>query len=247
VEFNQVIGFLNEYFRPLILITASCFTIFFAFQKFSKKITAQSTVSMGLFSDKYISNVVLTNKRDNVVSIWSICAVFDKDNCLELDKFNPPIILKSYETISLPFPKYSSLSINGDKYKPHFISGKVELYIDDGNKMMKCEQQFKSDNLDIFTKVSKNIATFNGHVFDDTVGYFISYFYEEKSHTAFVSNSGFISNEWGFSPNHFGDEVVTPQLIDWFMKHHDFDKIFSNYVVFKVNYPNYKEVLSKSV
>jgi len=247
MAFSQIICFLNENFKPLILITASCFTIYFAYQKFSNKVTANSTVTSAVFSGKYISNVVLTNKKDKVVSIWSVNAIFDKDNYLELDKYNPPIILKPYETISLSFPKYSSLSINGDKYLPDFISGKTELYIDNGNKMIRCDQQFKSNNLDAFTRIYKNITKFNGHVFDDSVCYFITYYYKDKSHTAFVSKSGFISNEWGFSPNSFGNVAITHQLIEWFLKHYDFDKIFSNYVVFKVNYPNYQEVLSKRV
>ena len=240
MDFSQLIVFLNEYFRVLILTAGFCITLFFAYQKVTNKITAEIKISFGPFTEEYISSVILINKKDKVVSVWAVYVVFEKDISLKLDSFDPPIIIKPYETISLTFPKYSSLSINNCPHEPDFYSETQDLYIDIGQKFIKCERQIKTNSLKIFTPIFKSIKTFNGHVFNEQVAYFISYIYEDKYHTAFVSESGYISNEWGFFPNHFGSNEITPESIDYFMKQNHFDKIFSSCIVYKVNYPNYQ-------
>jgi len=223
----------------------SVLAIYFGFQKITNKVIARYTASMNLFSSEYISNVVLINKRDKVVSICSLNAVFEKNYSLELNTFDPPLILKPYESISISLPKFTSLSIANDAYHPDYIGGKLDLYIDTGVKIIKCQKQYTSNDLNVFTKVSKHTSSFNGHVYNKSVKYFISYFYDRKNYTAFVTESGIIDNEWNFSPNNFGQKNITPQKIDHFLKYHHFDKLFSNYVIFKVNYPNYHEVLRK--
>jgi hypothetical protein len=235
IDLSQIFCFLNDYL-PILLIIATLFTIYFAIKKIGNKVTAQYTFSSPLFSEEYISNVVLSNKKDKTLSVWSINVVFDKHFTLTLEKFNPPIILKAYETVSLSLPKYSSLSVGSDRYKPNYLAKDVNIYIDIGHKLIKCEKNSKKDNLSHFTSVSMSITKFNGHVFDETVAYIIAYYYQGKSYTAFIAESGIISNEWDFSPNHLGNSV-NMGTIRSFINQYGFHGLFSNYECFKVDYP----------
>jgi hypothetical protein len=81
-----------------------------------------------------------------------------------------------------------------------------------------------------------SITKFNGHVFDETVAYIIAYYYQGKSYTAFIAESGIISNEWDFSPNHLGNSV-NMGTIRSFINQYGFHGLFSNYECFKVDYP----------
>lgn len=237
IDLNQIFCFLNDYFRPILLIIATLFTIYFAIKKIGNSVTAQYTFSSPLFSEEYISNVVLSNKKDKTLSVWSINAVFDKNFTLTLEKFNPPIILKAYETVSISLPKYSSLSIDLDKYIPNYTTNDTNIYIDIGHKLIKCKNNTKKDSLSHFTSVSMNITKFNGHVFDETVAYIMAYYYQGKSYTAFITGSGIISNEWDFSPNHLGNNI-NEGTIRSFINQYGFHELFSNYKCFKVDYPN---------
>lgn len=233
----QIFDFLNTYFRPILLITGTGFGIYFSLQKVGTKIAAEYKVSKSRFCAQHISNIVLSNKKDKTISIWSIHAVFDKDFKLELDKFDPPKILKAYETVSLLLPKYSSLGINGDNFIPDYFRGNVSLYIDTGDKFIKCKEEIKKDFLNFYTPINRNSYKFNGHVFDESVAFILNYFYSDKSYTAFICKSGFIGNEWQFGLNHLGDNEITEITIEWFVKQYGFDKLFTNYLCFKVNYP----------
>ena len=244
IDLSQIFCFLNDYFRPILLIIATLFTIYFAIKKIGHKVTAQYIFSIPLFSEEYISNVVLSNKKDKTLSVWSINVVFDKNFNLTLEKFNPPIILKAYETVSLSLPKYSSLSAGSDRYKPNYLAKDLNIYIDIGHKLIMCEKNSKKDNLSHFKPVSMNITKFNDKVFDETVAYIIAYYHQGKSYTAFIAESGIISNEWYFSPNHLGNNVNVGTIRS-FINEYGFHELFSNYECFQVDYPNINLVFKK--
>lgn len=239
------IEFLNVYFRPILLVIGSCLAIYLGVQKFGSKITAQYTVSDSTYTTQHISNIVLTNKKDKPQSIWAIFALFNKDYQLELDKFNPPLILKPYESISIKLPEYSSLSIGGDEYKPDFF-GEVAIYADVGERLLKCSEQNKKDVLSNFKHISKQKIQFNGHVYNHRVTYIIDYLFDGKVSTAFVCG-GFITNEWDFSPNHLGNKEISSRQLESFLKMNGFDKVFSNYHCYKVNYPHTEFVFAKKL
>ena len=222
----------------------SFFAIYFAIQKFGNKVSAQYTVSMDLYTSEHISNIVLSNKKDKTLNIWSVHALFEKEYQLELDKFDPPLILKPYESVSVSLPKYSSASIGSDVFNPDFMSPHLEIYADIGDKLLKCSQHSKKDQLKNFKHISKQNTQFNGHIYNDRVSYILSYYYEETLHTAFICR-GLITNEWSFSPNHLGNKEFTAKEIEYFLVQYGFDELFANYHCYEVNYPRTKLVFFK--
>lgn len=244
IELSCIFGFLNLYFKPVLLIISGCFAIYFAIQKFGNKVTAQYTFSMGLYTSDRISSVVLANKKDKTISVWSIHAVFDKEYQLELDKFDPPIVIKPYESTSFTLPEYSSATIGSDEFQLDYLDRNIELYIDIGHKLIKCSKQFKSDYLQIFTHISKHNLTFNGHIYNDRVSYILSYYYDDKLHTAFICG-GMVTNEWEFRPNHLGNKEVTANQLENFLINEGFDSVFTNYQCYKVNFPRTELVFRK--
>ena len=245
IELTQAIDFINLYFKPLFLVISSIFGIYFTIQKIGDKVEIIFETSKGQFSKTRISNIVLTNKKNKLINIWSINAVFNKELKLNLDEFNPPLILKPHESLSLTLPDYSNLNINGEDYKFSMLQKNIEVYIDSGDKCITCIKKSKNNNNSVYTQISKEIYKFNAHTYNEYVSYILVYFYQNESKTAFISHNGYIGNEWEFSPNHFGNVEVTPDNILNMLKSSGLHSVFTNYICHKVNYPMTELVFSK--
>jgi len=217
---------------------ASAFAIYFAFQKIGNSVSASYEVSMELFSAEYISKVILSNKKDKTISVWSMHAVVNKDMQLELNKFDPPLILKAYETIAISLPKYSELYLGNDKFLPEFMTNDIRLHIDIGDKLLACkDEKKKPDTLKYFSQIGKRGVYFNGHIYNDHVIHILCYYYDEKPHTAFIDKSGIIGNEWGFSYNNIGKADASSDDVREFLENSGLSDIFTNYLCYKVTYP----------
>ena len=220
---------------PLYIIMA-IFALYFYIQKIQKKVVAQFNVSWQLFSEPYISKLVLTNKKDNTLTIWSAHATIYKDIRVELDVFDPPLVLKPYETLSISLPKYSTLLLNGEEYDPNYSFESTKIYLDIGSKDLVCESEVKKDVLHHYREAKKYTAHFNGHVYNKTVAFILVYSLEGTVYTAFIAENGAIGNEWDFVPNHLGNTVSVSE-IKLMLRQFGYDKLFSTITCFAVNFP----------
>lgn len=230
-----MLDFLNEIARPVLLLIASVFSIFIAWGKFGRKVLVSYSVVSEGFSSARISNIVLQNKKDRPICIYSIHAVFENDIWLELEKFNPPRVLKSFETVGIKTSEYSATTVGNNSYHPDFL-GHVEIYIETEKDLMLCQRQRKVNKLKDHTQACKDTVKFGEFVFDETVSHILDYFYNGKSHVAFIHKSGYIGNEWKFGVNHLGSEA-SDESIKTFMVEKEIDKVFSNYILYRVRYP----------
>ncbi|MCF2947978.1 hypothetical protein L0668_07660 [Paraglaciecola aquimarina] len=225
------IAFSNDKFRPILLLIASVFTIYFAYKKIGNKVTAKYTVGTSSFESERITEVVLSNKRDKPVAIHSIHAVFENDLWLQLDKYSPPEILKPFESIALSTKPYSFLSVGGDKFEPNYLDATIYLLSDE--KTIKCDSSITKNILDKYTKISVNTCQYNGFVYDETVAFILVYIINDELKTAFIHSSGYIGNEWGFNPNHLGQEATKNNLFGM-LHHYNFNKVFTAFTLYKV-------------
>lgn len=232
---NPIIDFLNNIARPILLTIATVFTLIFAWNKIGRNVTATYKVGAEKNSSTRIMNIVLTNKKDKSLSIYSIHAVFENDIWLKLAEFNPPKILKAFESIGVDLQEYSKTSIDGDTYKPDFF-GKVGIYIETETDFLLCNEQKKNNSLKIYRIATTETYKFGDFVYDENVSYMLNYFYNSKSNVAFIHRSGYISNEWAFGVNHMGVEA-TNESIQSFIKDNEFENIFTNYICYKVEFP----------
>ncbi|EGQ7814862.1 hypothetical protein ABVD54_003435 [Vibrio parahaemolyticus] len=223
----------SDYFRPILVLITSIFAIYFAWKKIGHNIMVQYSVVHEGFSAPRINEIILSNNKDKPVSVYSIYATFDNDLLLELKKFSPPEVLKPYETIGIFTDQYSALRVNNDDFSPNFLD--AEIWVESAEKTIRCKARKRQNLLANYRKVSKNCHKFNGFVFDETVAYILSYVVDKRLKTAFIHFSGYIGNEWDFSPNHLGDESkVNVATIMVMLAETGLGELFSDYQVIEV-------------
>lgn len=195
-------AFLDAEFRPLVIMASSGFGLYFASKKVGQKVAAQYRLAATMFQPFQIREVVLSNKKDKPVNIYSVHAVFNGDLWLELEKCSPPKVLKPYESLVLKVRPYSFLQVGNDNYEPEFMS--AEIYIESDDKLVRCESRCRPSLVDRFRRVSVVRCSYNGFVYDDSVAFILLYVLDDSLKTAFIHKSGYIGNEWDLTPNHLG-------------------------------------------
>lgn len=73
MEYLSIIWeWLDQQFKPVIVLSASIFTVFFALKKIGNKVNVTYTVTSGGSSHTRINNIVFQNKKDKPLSIYKI-------------------------------------------------------------------------------------------------------------------------------------------------------------------------------
>lgn len=225
---------IDQQFRPVVVLSASIFAVFFASKRIGHKIYVAYDITVGGLSGARINNMVFQNKKDKPESIYKIVAVFDKSYILEIYKCSPPLILKPYESISVETEEYSYLSVGENRYSPKLWN--AEIYIETDNKVIKCKSRsYKTLDSD-YMKISKTINKFNDIVYTDNVAYILVYAVKDVNKTAFLYDSGLILHEWDF---HFtaigisGEKLEAYEIFQFLEKYHS--KTIDSYSLYRMN------------
>ncbi|PMJ35679.1 hypothetical protein BCV29_02505 [Vibrio cyclitrophicus] len=231
---TEIVDFIFQEGRTLVYFIASAYALYFYHTKIGFNITASYQTGSGLYTEEQVTKLILNNKKDRTVQIWSIYLVIENDIKIELYNPEEPIVLKGGESLAIKPEAYTKLTVGADQFKPKFGYGNIKFYVNTGSKVVKCGRVKVKDNFLANLKQASVLRTkFGGHLYDDSVLYILVYFLNGKEHTAFIDKHGFIGNEWGLSPNSFGEQTLTPQLIEATLKHYGYTEIFSNYVCFE--------------
>lgn len=218
------------------------FSIYFAWKKINHKILAYITVGHDRLSATRISNIVLSNLKDKPVPIFSIYAIIDRDISVEVEKFDPPLILKGLESLSINTSPVSSYFIGAENYEPRFMPPQeLELYLVSTGKPIKCKistppsiQSLKE--LSKYSMATARTKRFNGFVYNESLAYAIIYHTEGQHKTAFIERSGFICKEWQYQYNMIpAEKMRNADGVREFIRHCGYDKIFTNYSVIPVS------------
>lgn len=236
MNISEIINFLSQEGRTLVYFIASSYALYFYHTKIGFKVTASYQIGGSLYTEGQVTKLVLNNKKDRPVPIWSIYLVIENDIKINLYEPDEPIVLKGGESIAIRPELYSRLSVGTDEFKPNLMDEKVRFYVNTGSKIIKCGQVKVKDNFLVnLNQATTSRSKFGGHLYNESVIYILVYFLHGKEYTAFIDKRGFIGNEWGLSPNSFGHQTVTPQLIEATLEHYGYNEIFSNYVCFERN------------
>ncbi|MFQ2302484.1 hypothetical protein ACK32U_22345 [Aeromonas dhakensis] len=232
--FEIIVSWLNDNFRAIIAVISLSISMYFAYQKIGNRITITYQVSGGRYADTQISKLVVSNRKDKTISIWSIYAVLENDTKYEIYRPSAPLTLKSGESIGIAPEPYTSLLIDGEKIIPDFISGKIDFYVNLGKETVKSvSEKPKKDPISTYRTASKQTLLFDNQLYNENVRFILVYFSEGKKKFAYFEQNGFIGNDWGMAPNHMGQSNYTAQDILSMLDNYGYSKIFSNYVCFE--------------
>lgn len=186
--------------------------------------------------------MVFSNKKDKPVNIYAVYAVFNDGLWLELERCTPPRILKPYESMALTMKPYSKLRVDNAEYKPEFSN--ATIYIESDDIFIKCESMYRPQLSNNHKKISIYRYSYNDFIYDETVAFILVYVLDKSLKTAFITKTGYIGNEWDFSPNHLRG-AATEVNIKSMIHSHGFDSAFSSYVLYRVDALGKLQIISE--
>ena len=182
-------------------------SFYLAWKKLGTKVVASPTFGFDRTTAYRITHVDLSNLKDRPMAIHSMHAVVNNEISYEIDKFEPPLILKALESLRIETRPYSRLWLGSEKYKPDFVlPNRIDIYLVLSDRMIKCEPgshpsllPFKT--LNKYQRANKETERFNNVVYNEHAAYAITYSQQGQVKTAIIDRSGFISQEWNFEFN----------------------------------------------
>lgn len=221
----------------LLTVIATCFSIYFGYQKVNKKICVSFSVSDGNLYPAHISNLVLLNKRDNAITIKCINLKIGEKGTLKLVEFNPPLVLKAYDAQLIEVKKYSYIYGRDGEVVIELTDELTFTAIANGGKKIKCltESSGTVTLEGLKEMITINTSTFNDIVLTDRMSYI--FFYRDidnvsdLKHVIFDRN-GFIPDYSLFGVNCFPDFSIE-EFRSFLINGGRHDR-FSNYSLFKV-------------
>lgn len=231
--FDSFLQWVNLNWRAIITLLSFVITAYFTFQKIGNKVSITYQTGASRYSDEQIIKIVISNKKDKTISIWSIDAIIENDIKFSVYAPNAPLILKSGESISIAPKQYSNLSLNGEQFAPNFLFGKIDFYANIGNEIIRCiPDRITSNHNTTYRVATKSSISIEGHLYNESVRFILIYYYENKKKIAFIEDCGFIGNEWGMTPN-FIEPGYTAIDIQAMLENYGYNNMFTNYVCFE--------------
>jgi len=216
----------------LLTVIATGFTIYFGYQKVTKKICVSYSISSSQLYDGHVTNLVISNKRDNCIVISSIDLGIGGKGCFELVKFDEPLVLKGYEAKLIDVPKYSVISdINGPVSIGVFESLFFSVVTMSGD-VINCDVESPLDIKNLDGRLYKRTSAFNDIVLTNRMGYIFTYSVKGKVRDVIIDKHGFISGSTPFRYNMFND-ISKDSFSDFLIRdgYHDF---YDDYALFMV-------------
>lgn len=218
----------------LLTVIATSFTIYFGVQKVSKRICISYSMATSRLYDSHVSNLVVSNKRDNSVVISSINLRIGRKGNVELVKFDEPLVLKGYESKAIEVPKYSSLYGKDGAVKIDILESLFFSITTMAGDIIECDVESSLNTDGLNDRLHKRTITFNDIVLTERMGVIFSYFLNGESKNVIIDRSGFISGNTPFRGNMFVD-LSKEYFQDLFINegYHDY---FDNYAFHRVNH-----------
>lgn len=231
----------QEFFKIVPGLVVFPFTMYFAWKKLGVKVTASITTGYERTVAPRISDVVLINIKDKPVTVFAIYATIG-DIYWELDKFDPPIVLKSLESTRLGMNPYSELWLDSGKYEPDFLKANdIKIFLVLSHKVVKCKMVTHPNLMHFpafkgYRNACKHSKRFNNIVYNEFAAYAITYSLNSEIKTAIVDRSGFICCNWNFHFNMFPPEAMNSrENLKQYLDVAEFGKMVKGFTVHALN------------
>lgn len=207
------------------------FTVYLAWKKVGVNVTASISSRHERAVASRISEVVLINLKDKPITVFGIYAVCNEKIYWEIDRYDPPIVLKSLESTRIETKPYSTLRLGAEKYNPDFLSDKIQIVLVTPHKVVKCKMVTHPDLMRIpalasYQNALKHTQQYNDIVYNEFAAYAINYVLDSKIITAIVDCSGFICCNWKFHFNAIPPEALkTEKELRKYLEAVEFEKM----------------------
>lgn len=232
----------QEFLKIVPGIVIFPFSFYLAWKKIGIDVAASFTVCSDRITAERISEVVLVNLKDKPIAVFAIYAVIGDDISWEVDKFDPPIILKPLESSLIETKPYSELYLDAEKYEPDFIlNAKIDIYIATSHKILKCKAVSHPNLLRIplfknYRSATKSTRCFNNIVYNDRAAYAITYVINSEKITAIVDKFGLITENFSFGFNKLPAECLISEVdLKNYLEKTPFGKMVNYFIVNKLN------------
>jgi hypothetical protein len=184
-------------------------SFYLAWKKLGVSVSASFTTYHQRTVAPRIGTILLNNHKDRSLAIFAIWAVVDREVAFEVERFDPPLVLKAHESIQIETKPYSQLHLVTGPYVPSFtLKEGVDLYLVLTNGIVRCKLAGHPDldSLSAFSEyhiAGKEVNCFNGLVYNDQATYAITYRIKDEVKTAIVDDGGYICRGWDFRFNSF--------------------------------------------
>ena len=225
----------QEFLKILPGLAIFPLTFYLAWKKIGYRVTGSITSTLQRTSAPRISHIVLVNHKDRPIPVYAVQAVIAGKKTFTIEEFDPPLILKALESITIETTPYSSLDFSDGPWKPAFSSKELEIFLITSGKTVKVEIESHPSirKLQTFLPYEHGVKSsfkFNGKVYNKEVAYAIAYKAGEEKRIAFVDVAGLISEDWDYKFNCLPTEALTSkQAVFDFLKQAGFTDKFTIY------------------
>ncbi|EPH0681933.1 hypothetical protein [Klebsiella aerogenes] len=216
----------------LLTVIATGFTIYFGYQKVTKRICVSYSISTSTLYDSHVANLVVSNKRDNSIAISSIILGIGMKGTVELVKFEEPLVLKGYDTKLIDVPKYSSIYDKNGPVRIDIFESLFLSIVTISGEVIECEVESPVTSKMLEGRLSKRTVNFNGIVLTNRMGFIFSYYVGGKSEDVIIDKYGFIPERTPFNSNML--QSVSKEFFENFLISEGYHDYYDNYALYKV-------------
>lgn len=190
-------------------------TGYLAWKKFGTSVSCNAIMNSSHFLPNRFSSLVLSNNKDRPVTIFEVIVIVGDHVQLLVEKFDPPLVLKSLETVSISTTPYSALSIGGDAWELDFQQDtNLDFYIGIPGGYKKCAtlhrpMMFDPIRMTDYVTAARHTSLCNGKVLSSSVRFIFVYLDEKEPRTSFISHQGMLDEYLGLPFNNLPHHALT--------------------------------------
>jgi hypothetical protein len=198
--------------RNLAAIAGVLIALKAANSKWGNKAVYFATIGASSTSPMRIVSLSIANLKDKPLVIYKINVLLKDIGYYELEKFDPPLVIKGLEATSITTTPYTSLAIQPNPFNN--LKVKLDIILTTESSTVKCKAAKSPDSLNYkYFKKQKLIGVsrkkFNDKVYSEHDGWGLVYIFQGAQRTSFLAKSGFIHSDWPFSINTLPNESMT--------------------------------------